>query len=620
MTSFSVDTRDQSFVLYELLEIEQLLKYDRYSDYDRSMFDMALDLAVKLTRESVWPTFAVADREGATIKDGEVKVPACFHALRDAFIESGLAVIHVPLEQGGQGMPLVMDTATREHFIFNMGFNLYMEASIGAANLIAAYGSAQQKATYMEPMYTGKWGGTMALTEPGAGTDVGALTTRAIKQADGTYRLVGAKILISGGDSDLYTNIIHPVLARIEGDPAGSEGVSIFLVPKFLVNPDGSLGRRNDYTISGIEHKMGLKGSATCSMSFGDHQECYGEILGEPRQGLRIMFQMMNEARIGMGVQGVGTASLAYLQALKYAKERIQSVDISKAKDPSAPKVPIIRHPDVRRMLMWMKTHVEGMRGLVYFCSLADDKAHCTDGAEAKHWHGIRDLLIPLVKAYCTDVGFRVTDLALQTHGGYGYTQDYPIEQLMRDMKIGSIYEGTNGVQALDLVGRKLTMNKGETFKALVAMIQERVKSHQDQPLMQPLAGPLHIAIQDLVASATYFYDCATGGKPIIPVVKAYPFLNLFGTVALGWFHYWAAAVAAPKFLAIASAHKVDPNDPVAVAALAKAHADAAFYLGKLHGATFYMKNVLPEAGLLAANIKNNDLSLLAINDESFAS
>ena len=620
MTSFSVDNRDQAFVLYEMLEIEQLLQYEPYRDYDRSMFDMALELSAKLSRETVWPTFAVADREGASLKDGQVKVPACYHALRDAFIESGLAAVHVPVELGGQGMPLLMDTAVREHFIFNMGFNLYMEASVGAANLIANHGSEAQKSTYMGPMYAGTWGGTMALTEPGAGTDVGALTTRAIKQPDGSYRLVGSKIFISGGDSDLYSNIIHPVLARIEGDPAGAGGVSIFLVPKFLVNADGSLGRRNDYTISGIEHKMGLKGSATCAMSFGDQQDCYGEILGEPRQGLRIMFQMMNEARIGMGIQGVGTASLAYLQALKYATERVQSSDATQAKDPNAAKVPIIRHPDVRRMLMWMKTHVEGMRGLVYFCSLADDKAHCSSGAEKGTWDGIRDLLIPIVKAYCTDIGFRVTDLALQTHGGYGYTQDYPIEQLMRDMKIGSIYEGTNGVQALDLIGRKLGMNKGETFKALVTMMQERVHLHKDQPLLAPLVGPMVQAIKDLVGSAVYFQECGKSGKQIVPLVKAYPFLNLFGTVALGWFHYWAAGIAAPKFLAIAEENGVDPNDQVAVTALTKRNADAAYYLGKLHGATFYLKNVLPEASLLALTIKNEDLSLLAISDESFAS
>ncbi len=569
MQSFSVDRRDQEFVLYEMLELEQLHQYPLYQDYDRATYSMALDLAEKITREAVWPTFAPGDREGASLHAGAVKVPACYHALKDAFVAAGLSVVHVPVDLGGQGMPLVLDTATREHYVFNMGFNLYTEAAVGAANLIAAYGTPEQKSKYMEKMYAGEGGGTMVLTEPGAGTDVGALTSKAVLQPDGTYRLYGSKIFISGGDSDLYENIVHPVLARIEGDPSGTEGVSIFLVPKFLVNPDGSLGARNDFVVQGIEHKMGLKGSATCSMSFGDNQSCYGEILGAPRQGLRIMFQLMNEARISMGVQGVGTASIAYLHALKYAKDRLQGPDAKHAKDPAAPKVAIIRHADVRRMLLWMKAQVEGMRGLVYFCSLADDKAACLTGDDSKLWHGIRDLLIPVVKAYCTDVGFRVTEVALQVHGGYGYTQDYPVEQFMRDMKIGSIYEGTNGVQALDLIGRKLHMNKGATLKAFLGMMQATVASCKDQPLLQPLAGGLADALKHLAETAQYFATCVQEGKAGVPVIKAYPFLNLFGTVTLGWIHLWAASVAGPKLLAIAAAQKVDPNDHAALAGLA---------------------------------------------------
>ena len=618
--SFSVDVRDQKFVLYEMIGLDDLLQHEKYRDYDKGMFDMAIDLAAKVAEDAAWPTFGPADREGTSLKDGHVTVPACYKKLLDVFNESGLSLVHVPMEHGGQGMPFLMDTATREHYVYNMGFNLYSEASIGAANLIAKFGNDAQKTTYMEKMYAGKWGGTMVLTEPGAGSDVGALKTRAVKQPDGTYRIYGSKIFISGGDGDLYENIVHAVLARIEGDPAGTEGISIFLVPKFRVGANGSLGQRNDYAIGSIEHKLGIKGSATCAMSFGDKGECYAEILGEPRQGMRIMFQLMNEARIGMGIQGAGTASLAYLLSLKYAKERLQGVDLKNLKDPTAAKIPIIRHADVRRMLLWMKTQVEGMRGLVYFCSMAIDKAECLAGDEAKKWRGISEFLIPVVKAYCTDVGFRVTETAVQIFGGYGYTQDYPVEQLMRDLKIGSIYEGTNGIQALDLVGRKMTMDKGAPFRNIMALMGETLAKYRTNPLLNDLTGDLAQAVEKLGGVGAYFGECAAAGKHVHGIVKAYPFLNLVGNTLLGWFHYWAAGVAAEKLAATFAQQKINPTDKAALDALAKGNSEAAFYLGKIHGATYYIKNVLPESHALAASIKNGDLSLLAISDESFGS
>ena len=618
--SFSVDLRDQKFVLYEMIGIESLLQYDKYRDYDKEMFNMALDLAAKVAEEAAWPTFDKGDREGASLKDGSVRSPACYKNLLSVYKESGLSVVHVPVELGGQGMPLLMDTATREHYAYNMSFNLYTEASIGAANLIANFGNDAQKHMYMEKMYAGEWGGTMVLTEPGAGSDVGALKTRAVKQPDGSYRIYGSKIFISGGDSDLYENIVHAVLARIEGDPAGTEGISIFLVPKYRVGPDGSLGQRNDYVIGSIEHKLGIKGSATCAMSFGDKGECYAELLGEPRQGMRIMFQLMNEARIGMGVQGVGTASLAYLLSLKYAKDRLQGVDLKHLKDPSAPKVPILHHPDVRRMLLWMKSQVEGMRGMVYFCAYAGDKAECLSGDEAKKWRGISEFLIPVIKAYCTDVGFRVTETAVQIYGGYGYSQDYPVEQLLRDLKIGSIYEGANGIQALDLVGRKMTMDKGAPFKNVMALMTETIGKYGKNPMLGELTQGLSAAMEKLGGVATYFAESAAAGKHVHGIVKAYPFLNLVGTTLLGWFHYWAAGLAAEKIGATLAAQKIAPTDRAALEALAKNNSEAAFYLGKLHGATFFIKNVLPETHALAETIKNGDLSLLAISDESFAS
>ncbi|MBF0441771.1 MAG: acyl-CoA dehydrogenase [Oligoflexales bacterium] len=614
---FSVDRRDQQFVLHEMLEMENLFKYPEFSEFDRSMVDMTLDCAAQIAQDAMWPTFAEGDKQGAHLENGSVKAPSCYHDLLRTMNESGLPTLAFPQKDGGQGMPHVMDAAAREHYVYNMGFNLYTEATIGAAGLIASFGTEQQKRKYMDKMVAGKWGGTMILTEPGAGSDVGALTTKAVKNADGSYSISGSKIFISGGDCDLYENIVHPVLARIEGDPPGTEGISIFLVPKYLVGSDGSLGRRNDYLVSGIEHKLGIKGSATCTMTFGDRGECYGEILGEPRQGMKVMFQMMNEARIGMGIQGVGTASAAYLHALRYAKERVQGSDLTR-KDP-ARKVPIIRHPDVRRMLLWMKSQVEGMRALVYYASMAIDHSKCLKNDDGRKWGGVVELFVPLVKAYCTDIGFKVTECALQVFGGYGYTQDYPMEQLMRDMKIGSIYEGTNGIQSLDLVGRKLAMRGGEPFMTFLTSMKQTILKYQKDPAVSDLIGEVTSAVEQLSGIGLYFSSCTKEGKPILPIVKAYPFLTMLGNVTLGWLHLWQAAIAGRKLGEICTQRQVDPKDPVKMGKLASEDPEAAFYIGKFQGATYYIKNILPEARMLAETIKNQDLSVMMIPEESFA-
>jgi alkylation response protein AidB-like acyl-CoA dehydrogenase len=616
--SLTVDIRDQKFVLYEMLDLESFFSSDKYSEHSKEIYDMTLELAEKIGQEEALPLLSVGDSEGAQFKDGNVTIPEGFKHLHKIMNDSGLFGMHVSPDNGGLGFPYVMDMASREHSVFNMGFTLYPEASIGAANLIASFGSEAQKSTYMTPMYEGKWGGTMVLTEPDAGSDVGALKTKAILQPDGSYRIKGSKIFISGGDNDLFDNIVHPVLARIEGAPEGTSGISIFLVPKYLVNADGSLGERNDLCVTGIEHKMGLKGSATCSMSFGDSGDCYGELLGAPGIGMRIMFQMMNGARIGMGLQGTGTASVAYLHALSYARERVQGADIANMSDPSAKKVPIINHPDVRRMLLSMKSQVEGMRALVYFCAWADDKTSITDDDESKKWKGIVDLLVPVVKSYCTDLGFKVTEQAIQIYGGAGYTKEFPVEQLMRDLKIGSIYEGTNGIQSLDLVGRKLGMDQGQPFKNLLAMMAESVSKAGAHETLQELAGTVGKAAQALGGAGAYFATCFQSGKQHIPVVQAYPFLNLFGNVALGWLHLWQADLATQKLQDIMKSEGVNADDKKGMYGLVEKNPDAAFYLGKIKGATYYIKNILPEAFSLSKTIQNGDLSILEIPDQSF--
>lgn len=617
MANLIVDGRDQAFVLYEMLELEKLCETPHFKDFSRDMFEMTLEVARKLAIDELYPANTEGDREGCRLENGKVTVPKCFHHLRELFAEGGWAVMNIPQEHGGQGMPYTMSVASNEVFIHSLSFLVYMFLSSGAAHMIQTYGTDAQRKKYMEKMYAGKWGGTMGLTEPEAGSDVGNLKTKAIKQSDGSYRLVGSKIFITGADSDLFENIVNPILARIEGDPAGTKGISIFLVPKYLVNDDGTLGKRNDYSIGGIEHKMGLKGSATCQINFGDNGDCYGELLGEERQGMRVMFQMMNEARIGVGVQGLGFASTAYMHALNYARERKQGADLMNMQNPDAPRISIINHPDVRRMLLWMKSHVEGMRALVYMCAMCVDKAEALENREeAEKWEGIMELLTPVCKAYCSDIGFRVTELAIQVYGGYGYCQDYPVEQFMRDLKIASIYEGTNGIQALDLIGRKLGQKKGKNFINLLGEMNATISRYGGRSELKDLAPDVQEAVNMLADIGMFFAKCGKEGKFMIPVSHSYPFLNMLGCVSLGWLLLWQGGIASEKLEAL---HKKNGIDASKSAEFDKTDKEALFYNGKLQSVRYYIKNVLPQAGAYQKAIKSEDLSVIQIAEEGFA-
>jgi alkylation response protein AidB-like acyl-CoA dehydrogenase len=614
------DERDQNFVLYEMLNVEELCASEKYKDFSRDVFDMTLETAHKLALEEVYPANAEADKEGCRLENGSVYVPKCFHRLMKLFREGGWASIATSPEAGGQGFPYTFYLAAAEGFIHNFAFLSYPFLAVGAAHLIEQYGSAEQKKKYMEKMYAGFWGGSMALTEPEAGSDVGSLKTKAVRQPDGSYRLSGSKIFITSADSDLFENIVNPVLARIEGDPAGTKGISIFLVPKYLVNADGSLGRRNDYSIGGIEHKMGIKASATCQLNLGDNGDCYGEILGEERQGMKVMFQLMNEARIGVGLQGMGTAATAYLHALAYARERVQGTDIANFQNPAAPRVAIVNHADVKRMLLWMKSHVEGMRALVYFCGLCVDRAETIgDAGEAEKWHGIMEVLTPICKSYCSDIGFRVTEQAIQVYGGYGYCQDYPVEQYLRDLKIASIYEGTNGIQSLDLVGRKLGQRKGANFIALLGEMNRAIKEYGGIEGLKDLAADFQAGVNLLGEMGMFFAQCGKAGKFFVPISNAYPFLNMMGTVVLGWFLFWQAGLAKPKLDALYKAASVDPADRSRRDSFMKENSEAAFYNGKVMSARYYLKHVLPQAEAIAKAIKTEDLTSVEISPECFA-
>jgi len=619
MAKLVVDERDQDFVLYEMLDIESLCRYPKFQEFSRDLFEMTLDVARKLAEEEVYPAAIDGDREGCRLENGQVYVPKCYHRLHKLVTEGGWTIISTSPESGGQGFPYTMYLAANEGFMHNFAYFAYPGIAAGAAHLIEVYGTEEQKRKYMDKMYAGEWGGSMALTEPDAGSDVGSLKTKAVRQPDGTYRLSGSKIFITSADSDLYENIVHPVLARIEGDPAGTKGISIFLVPKFLVNEDGSPGERNDFVISGIEHKMGIRGSSTCAMSFGDNGNCYAELLGEERKGMRIMFQLMNEARIAVGIQGLGGAATAYMHALDYAKERKQGSSLLNMQNPEAPRVSIIEHPDVRRMLLWMKSHVDGMRAMVYYAGNCVDRAEAMEeGDEAEKLKGIIEILTPVIKSYCSDIGFRITEVAMQVYGGYGYTQDYPVEQFMRDIKIASIYEGTNGIQALDLVGRKMGQNKGKNFMMLLSEISSTVEKYRGSREHGDLAEELDAAKNIMAEVGMFFAKCGKEGKYLIPVSNAYPYLNLVGTVVLGWMLFWQSGIAVEKLDTLVAEKGISRDDPEAFKAFLDEDSDAAYYSGKVHAARYYIKNVLPQVKGYAEAIKSEDLSVIGINDKSF--
>lgn len=614
MANLLVDERDVKFVLHEQLNIEDLCRADKYAEFSRETFDMVLDAAQKLAENELWPTNAAGDKTGVKLENGQVRVPDSFHKAYQHYCEGGWTGLSVDVEHDGQGFPLAVSCAAVEMFVAgNLGLMGVPGLTAGAARVIQEFGSEEQQATYMTKMYSGEWGGTMCLTEPHAGSDVGALRTRANRNPDGTYSIVGSKIFITCGDHDLTENIVHLVLARIEGAPAGTKGISIFIVPKKRIE-NGALVD-NDVTTAGIEKKLGLHGSPTCALNFGEKDNCIGYLVGQENAGMPIMFQMMNEARLGVGIQGLALASAAYMHALRYAEERVQGPHFATMKDPTAPKVPIIEHPDVRRMLMWMKSVTEGMRALLYFVGYCEDVAGVTpDKAEAAKYRGLIDLLIPVCKAWSSDMGFRVTELAVQIHGGYGYCSEYPVEQFLRDVKITSIYEGTNGIQALDLVGRKLVLSQGALFRNFVEVTDEMSAKARQNPRLQRIADLIDEAKCQLVEATMYFAKNAMSGEMTIPVLYATPYQELFGDVAVGYMLLWQAEVADRKLQDIYDKAGADTAEKKSE--LLTANKEAAFYRGKIASAEFFSNSILSLAKGKARAIMRGDLSPIEIPKE----
>ncbi|HMK65891.1 MAG TPA: acyl-CoA dehydrogenase [Thermodesulfobacteriota bacterium] len=619
MSNSLVNTRDQRFILFEQLGIEKLFETEDFKDFSKDDFLMILDEAEKLAVNVIKPTLAEGDKEGCTLKDGRTYVPKCFHEAFKKFTEAGwLASVEDP-EVGGQGLPRSMGFAISELMgSANYAFVMYPGLTHGAAGLIHSFGNDAQKEKYMYKLFAGEWAGTMCLTEPGAGSDVGALKTTAKRLPDGTFSITGTKCFISAGDHDLTENIVHPVLARIEGDPPGTKGISIFIVPKYRVNDDGSLGEFNDVNTGGIEHKMGIKGSATAVLNFGEEGKCIGELLGGEREGIKIMFQMMNEARLGTGMQGLDSGSAAYEHAVQYAKERLQGTAIWEGKNPNAKQVTIINHPDVRRKLMWMKAHVEGIRAMNYFVAYCMDKSRVAKTPEEKeNWEGFLDLMTPVCKAYSSDKGVQICSMAMDVYGGYGYCAEYPIEQYYRDVKIATIYEGTNGIQALDLVGRKLGQRKGMNIMNLLAEMQKNLNNLKGKEEFAKYVAPLEEAVNAWVDLTMFFAQSGKAGEFMVPVLNAYPYMEIFGDVIIGHFLMEAAVMASEK-LAVRYAEKgADTREKQQ--ALENEDKETAFYSGKVAAGKFFAANILPSVKARCEGIKLGDKSPLEISEAAFA-
>jgi alkylation response protein AidB-like acyl-CoA dehydrogenase len=585
MAQLLADRRDIEFVLNEQLDVAALTRHAEYRDFTPKTFGLILAEARQLAIKEILPTYAQGDREGVRFEDGRVIVPECYRRPLELLRQGEwLAVTEAP-ELGGQGLPKVVAVAVNEYITgTNFAFSSYALMNHGAGKMIQLFGSRQLKDTYLKKLYTGQWSGTMLLTEPNAGSDVGALTTTAVKRSDGSYWLTGNKIFITAGEHDLAENIVHPVLARIEGAPAGSKGISLFVVPKYRVSADGTLGDRNDIVCTGVEEKMGIHGSATCAMALGSNGDCRGWLLGEENQGMKIMFHMMNEARLGVGLQAFTHASAAYLYALAHARERRQGRALDRVMDPEAPQVPIIAHPDVRRMLLSMKAHVEGMRSFTYYVAWCLDMADLAESADEKAmWNDRVALLTPVLKSYNAKRGFDVCVDAIQVFGGAGYTKDYPVEQVARDCKIASIYEGTDGIQAMDLLGRKMGAKKGAVFMALMDAVQQQSGAAR-QAGLDALADAVDDALERLAETALQLGQTAMSDRLATAFAHSVPFLEAMGDVIMAWMLIWRAAIASRR-----------------IAAGAKKK-DRAFYEGQVKSAEFFIQNLLPVTlGKLAA-------------------
>jgi alkylation response protein AidB-like acyl-CoA dehydrogenase len=604
---YKADLREIQFVLFDQFKFAELIGKEPFQAWGRDEVNLVLSEVYRYACEVSGPLNGIGDAEACKLVDGVVKTPTGFKDAWTKLHEAGWGVLSAESEWGGQDAPLTLQALSNEMISgSNTAFQMYGGLTLGAAELISSFGTDAQKHLFCQKMIGGTWGGTMCLTEPHAGSDVGDCKTSAVRNADGSYQIKGTKIFISGGDHDLADNIVHMVLARIEGAPLGTKGLSLFIVPKVRVNADGSLGKPNDVITASLEHKMGIQGSATAVLNFGENEACQGFLCGTvENQGIAQMFQMMNGARILVGFQGVASASAAYLNALAYTKERRQGASVAAGKDPTAPRAFIIEHPDVRRMLLDMKARVEGIRALGLRLTTHLDWSRALnekDPTRALYHQGQVDLLTPIFKAYATDQAFQVAATAIQTYGGAGFLRDHPVEQYCRDAKIFSIYEGTNHIQALDLIGRKLRQQGGKPVFDFLGEVGKQIETLGKHPRLAAAVAELARANGAVGQTLGKIMEWGQAGDRAMPQRMANHVLEMLAEVAVASLLLDGAAIAHEK-----------------LASTPAEHPDHAFYEGKVHAAVYYALNVLPGARFKADVIAAGDRSPLDIPDAAFA-
>jgi len=594
MSHYKAPLEELNFVFNHLLDSRQLAALPGFEDLSEELVGSILEEAGKFASGVLAPLNAQGDREGVHWSDGEVSTPAGFKEAYRQYVEFGWNNITVDREYGGQGLPYSVSTAVSEIMMAaNKSLVMCPSLTLGAIESLCFAASPEQKALYLPRMVSGHWSGTMNLTEPSAGSDVGALRTKAVEQADGTYRLHGQKIFISFGEHDMAENIIHLVLARTPDAPEGVKGISLFLVPKILVNPDGSLGERNDVRCVSTEHKLGIHGSPTCVMSYGDHEGAVGYLLGEKNKGLQAMFVMMNMARLVVGLEGVSLSECAYQQALNYARERVQGVDAVTGKP-----VPIIRHADVRRMLLNMKSQIEAMRALSLVIAQAQDMAqHHADPDIRRQNQAFVELMTPVFKAWATENGIRLTTLGIQIHGGMGFVEETGAAQYLRDSVIGVIYEGTTGIQAADLVGRKLARDDGRAFALLIQGMSEVAAELLQHQELTDIGLGLSSGVGHLEKAGEHVLQLYRSDVKAALAVSA-PFLMLMGVVAGAWQH-GRSALAAARLLR-------EQTDP------------APFLTAKQATARFYMTHILTQAQGLAETVHSGAAPAIELDESLF--
>ncbi len=592
MQTYTPPLKDFEFILHDVLQV-QSGDTPGYSDLDAEFSGAILEEAGKIARDVLMPLNAIGDTQGCTLENGVVRTPDGFKEAFDIIRDGGWTGLSADPEYGGQGMPFVLGTAVSEMSLSaNQSFNMYLSLTAGAYEAIHTHGSEALKAKFLPKMVTCEWTGTMNLTEPHCGTDLGMMRSKADPVRDGTYKISGQKIFISAGEHDMVENIIHLVLAKIPGGPAGVKGISLFIVPKFLVNEDGSLGARNGVACGNLEEKMGIHGNSTCVMNY---DEAEGYLVGEEHKGLRAMFTMMNAARLGVGLQGLAQASVAYQNALDYTRERLQGRDVTGAKNPTGTADPLIVHPDVRRSLMDQKSFIEGARAFLLWNATLLDAGELSDDKNAE---GLLSLMTPVIKGFLTDKGFDMTVQAQQLYGGHGYIEETGASQFVRDARIAMIYEGANGIQALDLVGRKLASGGGKHVMAFFDLVKTFIKENEgDAALKADFLDPLKAASKDMQAAAMYFMSEAPK-NPNAALAGSTDFMHLFGHVALGLMWARMAKVASEKLL--------------------EGTSDAAFYETKLATGRYYMARSLPETALRLARINSGAEPVMGLDAEAF--